>query len=177
MQTLRDDLCGVVEKHLRAADRQKVLTILSALCAEEAPVEVQFPLITDKPSRFEVNGDTVLDRRTGLTWSRKPIEGGCRNWTDAKKAATACTLGGHTDWRLPHPAEHDTAVVVELMMSRHSPAPDIRFDLYWSSDPAVLLPFNYHPSRGKSVERVYPARPTDRAYVRAIRFPGVSRNR
>ncbi len=78
-------------------------------------------------------------------------------------------LGGHADWRLPKPDERDTAVVVELMMPMHSRAAYARLDLYWSSDPTVLLPFNYHPSRGAEVSRVYPARKGDRAYVRAVR--------
>ena len=84
------------------------------------------------------------------------------------------SLGGHPNWRLPRPDERDTAVVVELMMPVHSPAAYARFDLYWSSDPTVLIPFNYHPSRGAEVSRVYPAKHGDRAFVRAVRSLTVS---
>ena len=34
---------------------------------------------------------------------------------------------------------------------------------------ALLLPFNYHPSRGTQIQRVYPSRGDDRAFVRAVR--------
>jgi hypothetical protein len=83
-------------------------------------------------------------------------------------------LGGHADWRLPRPDERDTAVVVELMMPVRSRAAYARLDLYWSSDPTVLIPFNYHPSRGSEVSRAYPATKDDRAFVRAIRSLTVS---
>jgi hypothetical protein len=87
------------------------------------------------------------------------------------------SLGGHADWRLPKPDERDTAVAVELMMPVHSPAAYARLDLYWSSDPTVLIPFNYHPSSGAEVSRAYPARKGDRAFVRAIRSLTVSPHR
>jgi hypothetical protein len=48
-------------------------------------------------------------------------------------------------------------------------------DQYWSSDSTVLLPFNYHPSRGAEVSRVYFAREGTRAFVRAARSLGTAK--
>ncbi len=79
------------------------------------------------------------------------------------------SLGGHLDWRLPKPEELETPVVVELMMPLHSREAYARFDLYWSSDPTVLLPFNYRPASGAVISRAYFAKQGDRAFVRAVR--------
>jgi hypothetical protein len=87
----------------------------------------------------------------------------------AQEYCKTLRLGGHSDWRLPNPDERDTAVAVALRMPVHSPAAYARLDLYWSSDPEVLLPFNYHPSYGGQVSGVYPAKKNDRAFVRAVR--------
>jgi hypothetical protein len=46
------------------------------------------------------------------------------------------------------------------------------FDLHWSSEPTVLMPFNYHPSYGTAVSAVYFAREGSRAFVRAVRSLG-----
>ena len=94
---------------------------------------------------------------------------------EAQKYCKTLRLGGHADWRLPKPDERETAVVIELMMPRHSRDAYARFDLYWSSDPTVLLPFNYRPSHGKEVSRVYPAREGARAFVRAVRSLGAAK--
>ena len=88
---------------------------------------------------------------------------------EAQKYCRNLRLGGHADWRLPKPDERDTAVVVELMMPMHSRDAYAHFDLYWSSDPTVLLPFNYRPSQGKEISRVYFARKKAKAFVRAVR--------
>ena len=138
-------------------------------------------LLTAQPltaeNRFVDNGnETVTDTKLGLMWQQsdngKPV-----TFQEAREYCRTLRLGGHTDWRLPNPAELDTTVVVELMMPKHSRDLYAHFDLYWSSDPATLLPFNYHPSRGKSVERAYPARTADHAYVRAVRFTSGSLNK
>jgi hypothetical protein len=125
--------------------------------------------VADSAGRFVDNGDgTVTDTRRHVMWQKDdngeevPFEG-------AQKYCQTLKLGGYTDWRLPEPGERETAVVVELMMRRHSRDVYARFDLYWSSDATTLLPFNYHPSYGKEVLRVYPARQDNRAFVRAVR--------
>lgn len=125
------------------------------------------------PGRFVDNGDgTVSDNERHIMWQK------CDNGDEVsyERARTYCAnlrLGDHDDWRLPNPEELDTETVVALMMPMHSTLPYVRFDLYWSSNPAVLLPFNYRPALGSEVSRAYPAREGDRAYVRAVRsMPG-----
>ena len=120
-------------------------------------------------NRFVDNGDgTVMDTKRGLMWQQSD-NGKQVSFEAAREYCRTLRLGGYADWRLPRPDEHDTAVVLELSMSLHSQDVHSRFDLYWSSDSAVLLPFNYHPSRGTQIQRVYPARGDDRAFVRAVR--------
>ena len=139
------------------------------------------PLLSyiEKPSvaaagRFLDNGDgTVTDTNRKLMW-QKGDNGNEVTFEQAQEYCRNLSLGGHADWRLPKPDERDTAVAVELMMPVHSPAAYARLDLYWSSDPTVLIPFNYHPSRGAEVSRAYPATKDDRAFVRAIRSLTVS---
>ena len=94
---------------------------------------------------------------------------------EAQEYCKNLRLGDHADWRLPKADEVDTAVAVKLMMRIHSPDTYARFDLYWTSDPTVLVPFNYQPARGKEVQRVYPARAGGKAYVRAVRSLGAAK--
>lgn len=129
----------------------------------------------DKPSvvvaagRFVNNADgTITDTKRQLMWQKGDNENDV-TFEHAQQYCTNLRLGGHADWRLPNPGELDTATVVEMMMPVHSRAAYARFDLYWSSDPAVLLPFNYHPSRGAEVSRAYPAKQGGTAFVRAVR--------
>ena len=125
--------------------------------------------------RFVDNGDgTVTDTRRKIMW-QKGDNGKEVTFEEAQEYCKNLRLGGHADWRLPKPEEGETAVAVELMMPKHSPDTYARFDLYWSSDPTVLIPFNYQPSRGKEVSRVYPARGGDRAFVRAVRSLGTAK--
>jgi hypothetical protein len=125
--------------------------------------------------RFVDNGDgTVTDTRRKLMW-QKGDNGKEVTFEEAQRYCKTLRLGGHADWRLPKPDERETAVVVELMMSRHSRDAHAHFDLYWSSDSTVLLPFNYHPSQGAGVSRVYFAREGSRAFVRAVRSFGAAK--
>jgi hypothetical protein len=94
---------------------------------------------------------------------------------EAQEYCKTLQLGGHDDWRLPKPDEAETAVAVELMMPIHSPDTYARFDLYWTSDSAVLIPFNYRPSQGRQVSRIYPAKVGGRAFVRAVRSLGAAK--
>jgi Protein of unknown function (DUF1566) len=125
--------------------------------------------------RFVDNGDgTVTDTRRKVMW-QKGDNGKEVTFAEAQEYCNNLRLGGHADWRLPKPEEGETPVAVELMMAKHSPDTYARFDLYWSSDPTVLIPFNYQPARGKEVLRVYPARGGDRAFVRAVRSLGTAK--
>ena len=125
--------------------------------------------------RFVDNGDgTVTDTRRKIMW-QKSDNGKEVTFGEAQEYCKTLRLCGYADWRLPNPDERETAVVVELMMRRHSRDAHAYFDLYWSSDPTVLLPFNYHPSHGKEVSRVYFARERARAFVRAVRSLGAAK--
>ena len=126
--------------------------------------------------RFVDNGDgTVTDTRRKIMWQRGD-NGKEVTFEEAQEYCKTLRLGGYTDWRLPNPDESDTAVVVELMTAIHSRDAYARFDLFWSSDPTVLLPFNYYPSRGKEVSRAYPTpKKPARAFVRAVRSLGTAK--
>jgi hypothetical protein len=119
--------------------------------------------------RFLDNGDgTVTDTRRKIMW-QKGDNGKEVTFEEAQEYCKTLRLGGYADWRLPKPDEGETAVAVALMMPIHSPDTYARFDLYWTSDPTVLIPFNYQPARGREVLRAYPARAGGKAFVRALR--------
>lgn len=122
--------------------------------------------------RFVDNGDgTVTDTERRLMW-QKADNGKEVTYEKALEYCATLRLGGYTGWRLPLPEEHETAVVFALMMPRHSRDALSKLDLYWSLDPAFLLPFNYRPAHGAEVSDRYPAKDDDQAYVRAVRsFP------
>ncbi len=125
-------------------------------------------------ARFVDNGDgTITDTERKIMW-QKGDNGKEVTFEEAQKYCKNLRLGNHADWRLPEPEERDTAVVIQLLMPKHSRDAYAYFDLYWSSDPTVLLPFNYHPAQGGSVSRAYPAREGARAFVRAIRSLGIN---
>jgi len=147
--------------HTPESAEQKEIRV-HLLTLHKAPV-----VIAEK--RFVDNGDgTVTDTKRKIMW-QKGDNGKEVAFEEAQNYCKTLRLGGYTDWRLPNPDEPDTAVVVELMMRMHSRDAYAYFDLYWSSDPTVLLPFNYHPSQGKEISRVYFARERARGFVRAVR--------
>jgi hypothetical protein len=162
---------GVIEKY--AADRP-------TLQLKDAQRRV-YPLLLHKSpivvaeERFVDNGDgTVTDARRKIMW-QKGDNGKEVRFEEAQEYCKTLRLGGHGDWRLPKPDEGETAVAVELLRPIHSPDTYARFDLYWSSDPTVLIPFNYRPSHGVQVSRIYPARLGARAFVRAVRSLGTAK--
>ena len=55
------------------------------------------------PSFTDHGNGTVTDNVTGLMWQK--TDSGEMTWDNAVAGAAALTLGGHTDWRLPTPAE------------------------------------------------------------------------
>lgn len=136
---------------------------------EQKEIRVQTSSLVSTGERFVDNGDgTVTDTARQLMW-QKDDNGKEVTFEAAREYCNALRLGGHTGWRLPNPGEQETAVAVALRMRMHSPNANARFDLYWSSDSTILLPFNYHPSYGAEISRAYPARNGDRAFVRAVR--------
>jgi hypothetical protein len=155
-----------------------IISILPLLSHPDAAESAEHLLPLHNPSvviaeaRFVDNGDgTVTDTKRKIMW-QKADNGKEVTFEEAQKYCRTLRLGGYVDWRLPNPEEPDTAVVVELMTTIHSRDAYARYDLFWSSDPTVLLPFNYRPSRGKEVSRVYFAREGTKAFVRAVRSLG-----
>jgi hypothetical protein len=129
--------------------------------------------MVESATRFVDNGDgTVTDTLLKVMWQRGD-NGKEVTFEEAQKYCQNLRLGSHADWRLPKPDEIETATVIKLLMPRRSRDTYARFDLYWSSNPAVLLPFNYQPSYGGMVLRTYPAREGAKAFVRAIRSLGI----
>jgi hypothetical protein len=141
---------------------------------EENKIQVRLPppqksFVIASEERFIDNGDgTITDVRRKIMW-QKGDNGKEVTFEKAQEYCKTLPLGGYADWRLPKPEERESAVVVELMMRRHSRDAHAHFDLYWSSDPTVLIPFNYNPAYGKEVSRIYFAREGSRAFVRAVR--------
>ena len=68
--------------------------------------------------RFQAQGDSVLDRLTGLVWSASiDLAGGLVTWREAVALAASLTLDGRS-WRLPTIRELESLVDA----SRHTPA-------------------------------------------------------
>jgi hypothetical protein len=131
----------------------------------------QSPIVVAE-ERFWDNGDgTVTDTRRKIMW-QKGDNGKEVTYEEAQEYCKTLRLGGYADWRLPKPDEAETAVAVALMMPIHSPDTYARFNLYWTSDPTVLIPFNYRPSHGVQVSRIYPAKAGARSFVKAVRSLG-----
>jgi hypothetical protein len=112
------------------APRNAVLLILLLTCwaaSANAP-----------PGRYAITSDTVLDKRTGLSWQRT----GTPLRYSISEAITYChelDLAGYSDWRLPNMAELLSIVDV----TRFNPAidsnafPDTPAKLFYSSSPHV----------------------------------------
>jgi len=81
--------------------------------------------------------DVVLDKETGLMWSRDANKDGAKTWQDAIDYCESLNLGRKTDWRLP--AIEELTSLSEPFFSQHSPSlpeghPFINIkSLYWSS--------------------------------------------
>lgn len=110
--------------------------------------EVRTGLAWPSP-RFEVLGDVVGDRLTGLEWRRQAaLAGGPVPWQDALAAVARLNAGNtgedglHGDWRLANINELESLVDC----SRHRPAlpADHPFDgvadVYWSSTTSLFEP-------------------------------------
>jgi len=123
---------------------------------------------------FVDSGDgTVTDTKRNLMW-QKGDNGKEVAFEEAREYCRSLRLGGYADWRLPKADERETAVVIQLLMPRHSRDVYASFDLYWTSNPTVLIPFNYYPAYGKEVSKVYYAREGTKAFVRAVRSLGTT---
>ncbi|MEW6327708.1 MAG: DUF1566 domain-containing protein [Thermodesulfobacteriota bacterium] len=96
--------------------------------------------------RFDVEGETAIDRLTGLRWMRKAdLAGRGVTWPDAFTVVESLNrigLGGSSQWRLPNINELESLVDC----SAHSPAlpsghpfEEVQ-EVYWSSTTSVFEP-------------------------------------
>jgi hypothetical protein len=93
--------------------------------------------------RFDIDGDTVTDRLSGLTWTRNASYSNVFiNWKDAGQMIQQMNSKmdfGFNDWRIPHIRELESLIDLEM----HSPAlpadqpfADIH-DFYWSGTTSI----------------------------------------
>ncbi|HKJ77003.1 MAG TPA: DUF1566 domain-containing protein, partial [Gammaproteobacteria bacterium] len=101
--------------------------------------ELQAGTVWPQP-RFEVGPDGVLDRLTGLVWSRQADPTGtATTWSEALEAVGRIRGGHPGQWRLPNINELESLVDA----GRHAPAlpADAPFadcrDAYWSASTSL----------------------------------------
>lgn len=111
--------------------------------------------------RFDVLGNTIRDKVTGLMW-KKCLQGlsgaGCttgsvlkRSWKDALQDASAESFAGHGDWRLPNKNE-----LFSIVESRCA-SPSINENIFPNVDSVnhwISTPVYEHDTAEKAV-RVY----------------------
>ena len=136
---------GVVKNY--CADRRAVELKDAGGPGRLRPLSESSVLVAEE--RFVDRGDgTVTDTSRKIMW-QKGDNGKEVTFEEAQEYCKTLRLGGYADWRLPNPDERDTAVAVVLMMPKHSRDAHAYLDLYWSSNPTALIPFNYQPSLGR----------------------------
>ena len=79
-------------------------SMLRAIAEHAVSAHPADPRRTWKQDRFDVKGDTAVDKASGLEWATHD-NGADITYADAESYATASQLGGHTDWRLPEEGE------------------------------------------------------------------------
>ena len=139
------ELRQVLTRRIEQSNEGEIATIVSALCHHDAlmtPERAAPVTLIPVRERFSDSSEgCVLDRSTGLTWSKDNVPGGRMNWVKAKEACAALRLGGFSDWRLPTVQELLTLVDYE----RHDPAIDTEHFAcesawYWTATPAHSSP-------------------------------------
>jgi len=126
MNTLAPEIQTAIAGHVAVGGAAAILALIRA-------VEPRFELIDD---------DQVLDRHTGLIWTRRNVAGGRMTWAKAIRACGKLDIGGSSDWRLP--TRSDLLTLVDL--ERADPAidteyfPDCKSDWYWSNTPYARSP-------------------------------------
>ena len=58
--------------------------------------------------RFQINGDCILDKLTGLAWTKTPSTS--MNWFQALTYANGLSVCGKSDWRLPNVLELESLI-------------------------------------------------------------------
>lgn len=89
---------------------------------------------------FSVEGDTVIDNQTGITWQNAEFRVG-RTWEEAKQHCKELVFADHDDWRLPNINELRTIMPYdnnEILFEDLSPIGDGNLDSghSWSSTEA-----------------------------------------
>ena len=124
-------------------------------------------------ARFVDNGDgTITDTERKIMW-QKGDNGKEVTFEEAQRYCNNLRLDSHADWRLPEPEERDTAVVIQLMMPKHSRVPMPILISIGHPSPRSCSHSTITP-QGGSVSRAYPAREGARAFVRAVRSLGIN---
>ena len=112
----------------------------------------------------------VLDRETNLIWTADNALEKRVDWNDAKKAASACRIGGAETWRLP--AVKELISIVDY--GREDPAIDVAFfrcksNWYWSASPCAWAPGSVAWVVNFNYGSVYGGGQGSTAFVRAVR--------
>ena len=97
--------------------------------------------------RFTTSGQTVVDRLTGLTWSKNANPGGfpC-TWQEALEQIREFNRQwwcGHSDWRLPNRRELRSLMDYQARkpaLPEDHPFTDVFLGWYWSSTSAAINP-------------------------------------
>lgn len=94
MQSLSNELRGVIENRLHSADPQQILAIASMLCAQENGAAVATLAKGPQPAQRFLHGDGVVrDTTTGLMWTHENVGKKRYTWSDAKAAAHWLPIG------------------------------------------------------------------------------------
>ncbi len=95
--------------------------------------------------QFTVSDDVVIDQQTGLMWQKCPVgatgfqcdqgQADKLNWQNALAAASAASLAGFNDWRLPNIKELGSIVNLQCYAPSIAGAffPNTPADYFWTS--------------------------------------------
>jgi hypothetical protein len=99
--------------------------------------------ITDGAKRFELvlDGAAVLDKETGLVWTRSP-DTVKRTWDDARDQCGILTTGGRRGWRLPTVEEFTSLEDMDvpgygLKLPAGHPFQNVQECNYWTSNTLI----------------------------------------
>jgi hypothetical protein len=141
MNTLSSKLRTTIRDHIDKAPAHEIRAITALLCSEEQVTADNDNGAAAAPAtRFQVRDEIVVDRATGLTWTRGNVGDKRLTHEEAVKACAELQLDGG-GWRL--------ATIKELLSlvdyERHDPAIDPAFKCdsawYWTATPAASVSF------------------------------------